>query len=78
MTMTLDVPGALAIVGSVGGLVWLIIRLSLRPIETGLNTLNLQLAKLITREEVERLIELRMAQHVQRCIDRKEGIKNKE
>lgn len=58
----------------VGGLVWLIIRLSLRPIEQMLATMSKRLDDMITREEVERLVELRITQHVQRCLDRKEKI----
>lgn len=56
----------------VGGLVWLIVRLSLRPLENAMVSIAKQLEGMISREEVERLIELRIAQHLQRCIDRKE------
>lgn len=70
--MQMTVPEALAIVGSVGALVWLIIRLSMRPIEQGLLRLEQGLEHLVTREEVERLVELRIAQHIQMCIDHKE------
>lgn len=62
-------------------LVWLLIKLNNGPLVQGLIQLNKRfdemenrLDKLITREEVERLIELRITQHVQKCLDRKEMI----
>jgi hypothetical protein len=69
--MTLDAPTALALAGALAALVWLIIRLSLRPLEQRLDRweakLETKLDQIKDEIDLGNMIDVRIARHERAC-----------
>ena len=65
--MNLDVTTALSIIGATSALVWLIIRLSLRPVESDVAEIKAVISKVKSEEELKRMIRVDIMRHEKEC-----------
>jgi hypothetical protein len=65
--MTLDLVSALAIIGATSSLVWLILRLSLKPIEKELLEIREKMGQVKSEEDLKRMMQLEVAKHERGC-----------
>jgi len=65
--MTLDIAGAIGIIGAVSGLVWLILQLKLSPIEKNLDMIMKKMGSIKSEDELKRIMQIEIMKHEKEC-----------
>lgn len=65
--MTIDIVSALGIIGATSSLVWLILRLSLKPIEKELMEIRDKVDDVKTEEDLKRMMQIEIVKHERGC-----------